>query len=91
MEETELIKELRSQGYFAFKQTSDKGLCGIFKFIFTYGICYGLDAGGCIGRYCFENVLDAILALDSWDGTGDPPGRWIKHKGKIEYANNTEI
>lgn len=33
---------------------------------------------GC--RYCYETAKDALAALMTWDGAGDPPGPWIKQK-----------
>ena len=31
-------------------------------------------------RFCFERTAEAVQALEEWDGTGDPPGPWIKEK-----------
>lgn len=63
-------------------------MCGISEFMFTYGLCYGLDPFGYDGRYCFKTQDGAIGALSVWDGIGDPSGKWIKHKGgNGEYSN----
>lgn len=56
--------------------------CGIFKFLFTWGLCVGIDQEGCEKRYCYEHATDAEAALMSWDGQGHPPGPWIKCKGR---------
>ena len=29
--------------------------------------------------YCYEDMGDVISAVRSWDGEGDPPGRWHRH------------
>jgi hypothetical protein len=56
-------------------------LCGTQKFVFTTGLVVGLDAAGYERRYCYEHGPDALAALEAWDGTGHPPGPWIKCKG----------
>jgi hypothetical protein len=48
---------------------------------FTVGLFVGLDETGYRTRFCFEHYADARMALESWDGHGDPPGPWIKEKG----------
>jgi hypothetical protein len=49
--------------------------------MFTVGLIYGLDKYGYKGRWCYGENLEAKVALNEWDGTGDPPGLWIKYKG----------
>jgi hypothetical protein len=78
---------LEEQGYFGVKEISGRGICGLMRFAFTVGLCYGLDETGYVGRYCYSELLDAKTALRDWDGIGDPPGPWIKHKGYVEYSN----
>lgn len=36
---------------------------------------------GSTDGWCFDrtNVMDAVIAFITWDGQGDPPGRWKKH------------
>jgi hypothetical protein len=48
--------------------------------MFTTGIFVGIDEWGWQRRYCYENFDDAVAALAAWDGSGDPPGPWIKEK-----------
>jgi hypothetical protein len=33
--------------------------------------------------WCYDKreTVEALIAFLSWDGTGDPPGPWIKHLG----------
>lgn len=33
-------------------------------------------------RYCYESFPEALWALKKWDGTGHPPGNWLKRKGE---------
>jgi hypothetical protein len=49
--------------------------------IFTTGLFVGLDETGYSHRYCYESYQLASAALRAWDGSGDPPGPWIKRKG----------
>lgn len=87
MEQPALIKYLSEQGYYNVRHIEGRGLCGLMRFTFTTGLVYGLNEYSYTGRYCFDNLTDAKQSLKEWDGAGDPPGGWIKHKGKIEYAN----
>lgn len=81
------LHELESQGYFNIRNIPGRGICGLFRFIFTVGLCYGINEHGYIRRYCYSNLVDAISALEKWDGDNDPGGNWIKHKGNFEYKN----
>lgn len=84
----ELIGKLQKEGYIHLTELPEVGICGILQFIFTWGVCYGLDEYGYIGRYCFPTYGQALLALSTWkDTTKDIEGDWIKHKGRIEYTN----
>ena len=84
-----LIAVYERIGYKHLHIISSRGLRGLHRFMFTTGLVYGLDSCGYVGRYCYENYADALDALISWDGIGDPPdSNWIKHKGEVEYSNN---
>jgi hypothetical protein len=50
----------------------DGEYCGLLRFIYTVGVCYGLDETGYRGRFCFDNHLDASLFLADWDGVTLP-------------------
>ena len=47
-------------------------ICGISRFIYTCGVCYGLDETGYVGRYCFDSHQNAALFLKDWDGLATP-------------------
>ena len=73
----------KEEGYEYLLEVPNRGLCGIKRFLFTYGLVYGLDATGYNGRYCYPNFEESILALATWSGEGNPPdNKWIKHKGR---------
>lgn len=64
------------------------GTCGVQKFMVTSGLLVKLTFDGDTvfdsyyyeRRYCYAVTRDAVTALQEWDGTGDPPGEWIKEK-----------
>jgi hypothetical protein len=59
----------------------DGRICGLLKMMFTTGLCVDLDEDAYAYRYCYATTREASVALAAWDGTGDPPGPWIKRKG----------
>lgn len=81
-----ILKVLSQEGYTALKFVPGRGQCGLTRMYLTIALCYGLDGESYIGKYCFHTKTEARRSLDKWDGSGDPPGNWIKHKGK-EYRN----
>lgn len=52
----------------------------LFRFAFTWGVVVGIDEFGYKRRFCYESANDALKAVALWDGSGDPPGRWIVEK-----------
>jgi hypothetical protein len=77
----QLEKFFKELGFEGVKYIQGKGYCGVQKYAFTYGLVYNIDITGYQGRYCYPNKFNALAALQIWDGQGDPPGLWIKHKG----------
>jgi hypothetical protein len=55
-------------------------LAGVQRMMFTWGLMVGLDHAGYRTRFCYESCADAVAALESWDGSGWPPGYWVKQK-----------
>jgi hypothetical protein len=51
--------------------------------LYTVGIAVS-DPGTLLCRWCYETRREAAEALEQWDGQGDPPGNWIKFKGRVE-------
>lgn len=85
----EFKQYLESEGYFDIKEIPNRGICALFRFVFTTGLVYGIHEWGYSGRYCYSSLSDAKEALDKWNGLLDPQDDiWIKHKGeKGEYSN----
>jgi hypothetical protein len=77
----ELSKILKSEGYYEIREIEGVGICGLYKYIFTTGLTIGLNEIGYYGRYCYSTEREALEALNSWDGKGDPEGLWLKYKG----------
>lgn len=71
---------LVGQGY---RHLADRAgvLTGVHSFVYTFGLMVGVHVEGYERRYCYEFEIDAILALNAWDGHGHPGGPWIKCKG----------
>lgn len=93
----ELIAHLESEGFTEIRLVPDRGICGLKRFMFTIGLVYDINPrpknweDWYSGRYCYplEHVVDAIDALNKWDGEEDPEGGWIKHKGIAgEWGNS---
>ena len=94
MENKELKRQLTVDGYKVIREITGRGLCGLREFVFTIGLCYGLDKNGCTARYCYakEDVGHAVMAISIWDGKDHPQGPWIKHKGAgIDESNPKNI
>lgn len=74
----------RHWGLLAHREVPGRGDCAVQRFIYTCGLLVGLELNPFTNdykaRYCYETAAEAIHALDTWDGTGDPPGDWIKEK-----------
>jgi hypothetical protein len=76
-----LIDFLHDMGYSAIRKLPDGTVIGLRGMFYTTGLFFGLDRNGYSGRYCFEKRDDALAAAREWDGSGHPPGPWIKRKG----------
>jgi hypothetical protein len=81
-----LLKTLEKEGYQNVRWIEGVGFCGTREFLYTIGLCYGLEEWGYLGRYCYpkEYAEEAKIGLESWNGKvgkTDPVGRWVKHKG----------
>ena len=75
---------LESQGYRSLRELPDGTIIGVCRQMFTTGLFVGLTSFSYSHRYCYELWNDATKACRMWDGTGDPPGPWIKLKGTKE-------
>jgi len=82
MKQNSLTRMLVSEGYYNLRVLPNGVVIGLYDFIFTVGLCYGLDETGYSGRYCYpkENKGDAVIAVLTWNGLGQPSGQWVAHK-----------
>jgi hypothetical protein len=87
----DLKSYLETEGYYEIREIPGIGLCGLRKFIFTTGLVIGMDEDRYYGRYCYSNEVDALKALNEWDGKEDPSGPWIKYKGTPGERSNPEM
>jgi hypothetical protein len=80
--DAETHAQLTRFGYSRVRKLANGEWAGMLAMLFTYALVYGLDEfGDYKWRYCYEHAGDVVLALSLWDGTGHPPGAWIKRKG----------
>ena len=61
-----------------------RGDCVVQRFAYTCGLIVGVTLDRVYidyaARYCYDTAREALHALDTWDGRGDPPGEWIREK-----------
>lgn len=76
----EFIARMEHEGYNAVRRLPNGIYAGCLQMIFTGRLVVGLHETGWERCYDYESLLEAIAALALWDGSGDPPGLWIKEK-----------
>lgn len=91
MSDKEFIKLMEKEGYRDIRMIPGRGWCGLRPFIFTTGLCYGLNEHGYDGRFCYTTYLEARVAFELWDGGNNPHGQWLKHKGYSGEFTKEEI
>lgn len=82
MTDEKFIADMKANGYQYIQKLQNGEWIGVAQFIYTTGLCVGLNEFSYRGRYCYANVRDALFDASTWDGIGDPPGPWIKYKGE---------
>lgn len=68
----DFLKEVEKEGYFNIRYVPHAGYCGLHRYIYTIGICIGLNTVGFNERFCFDSLLGAKSFLDTWDGETNP-------------------
>lgn len=68
-------------GYVSPRQLPDGRWVAVCQYFYTAGLVVDCTALGYAYRYCYGAMADALMAVKTWDGHGDPPGPWIKLKG----------
>lgn len=96
MTEEDMIA-LTQDGYLLNRELPDGRILSLYRMMFTIALCvmrpgyaHAFPDNGRITRYCYahEHIAEAIDAVADWDGSGDPPGPWIKQKeGGIDRLN----
>lgn len=66
--------------------SSDRWI-GVRRMLFTWALMVDMDEAGYRTRFCYPDEKSAMSALIRWNGNGDPPGPWIKEKGRVERPN----
>ena len=83
------LQGISEDGLWFIKELEDGRSIVLNNFIFTMGLivlCADYAKAraqywnGFERRFCYENPSDALKAAVMWDGTGDPPGPWVKEK-----------
>jgi hypothetical protein len=81
-------EEITALEYVAPKQLPATGeWAALRRMFYTVGLFVGIDETGYRTRFCYPTMLAALVSLAEWDGSGDPPGPWIKEKGRNERNN----
>lgn len=75
------------EGYAYVRLLPTGEVAGLHRFIFTVGLLVGIEDYWYRTRFCYQSAAEAIEAITTWDGKGDPPGYWIKEKGSRERHN----
>lgn len=47
-------------------------VCGIYPFMYTWGVLIGIDETGYKGRFCFDSLNAAQSFLRNWNGVDLP-------------------
>lgn len=71
-------------GYEYTRRLADGRIIGIARMRLSMAIHISTGIVGESYRYLYnlDHTQDAINDVQNWDGTGDPPGLWVKKKGK---------
>ena len=64
--------------YIETRELPDGRIIGVHRLMYHYTMHVDIDEFGYRERYCFETKELALVALRTWDGTGDPAG-WHRH------------
>lgn len=80
---------------YAHRDLPDGRTITVYQMIFTWRLCIGQtdDDVGYDRAWCYEPRFKADMedALHTWDGEGDPPGRWLKEVGTERRRHFDEV
>lgn len=63
----------------------------IRQFACTYGLLVGISGWGYQQRFDYEAYGEALAALMTWTGRGDPPGPWLAEKAGPAHRSNPKL
>lgn len=62
----------------------------VYRYIFNDRITWGYGSESYERGFCYQRDGSAAVAAQEWDGSGDPPGPWIKEVGTDRYGPGME-
>lgn len=65
--------------YLATRQLPDGRWIGVHRLLYHYSFHIDIDECGYADSYCYMELGDALEALETWSGEGDPLPRWHRH------------
>ena len=68
----EIELALKNNQYENVREVIPGFICATHRFLFTCGVCCGLDETGYTNRFCFDTMQNAELFLKDWDGNTVP-------------------
>lgn len=83
VEKDELVAYLGSLGYHHVRRLPDGTIVGLNRLIYTHALYVGLDATSYRRRYCYENLVDAIGAVQEMTSGEDEPQGWIARRPEV--------
>lgn len=74
------LMRMKDLGYEHVRPLARGRWAGLMRFMFTYAIIVGRmgDEVGYENRWCYKTYAAALMALETWDGVGEPEG-WHRH------------
>lgn len=71
---------LKEEGYMAVRPFPGRKWAAVKDFMYTHAIIVGRmgDWTGYDDRWCYSSAPKAMLALEAWNGEGEPTG-WHRH------------
>lgn len=72
------------------KPLDDGSVICVYRYLFNDRITWGYGSESYERGFCFQQDGSAFTAALEWDGTGDPPGPWIKEVGTDRYGPGME-
>jgi hypothetical protein len=73
------VREKTAENYVALRQLPNGLILGAHRLLFHWTMHVGVSDTGYEQRYCYATREDCVEDVMTWDGEGDPPGRWHKH------------